>query len=99
MLMERRALTIGENCKTEGSLELWYEPWAGTRAAGLLVKILTAEFDMSDLLNSLEKFENLIKQHDAIVDELEGVPNRVKIATLISRMGTGVVQDPFWREL
>ena len=46
--------------------------------------ILTVEFEMSDFLNNLEKWQNLIKQHDAIVDE-----------TLFGRMGTGVVQDHF----
>ena len=72
-----------------------YEPKAGTRPAGLLIRILTVEFDMSDFLNSLEKWENLIKQHDAMVDALEGVQDRVEIATLISRMGKGVVEDHF----
>ena len=97
MLMEGRALASPENCKTGEGLELWpklveaCEPKAGKRAAGFLVKILTAEFDMSDFLNSLEKCVNVIKQHDAMVDELEGVKDRVKIATLISRMGKGIV--------
>ena len=67
----------------------------GARAAGLLVGILTVEFDMSDFLNSLEAWEYQIKQHEAIVDELEGVQERVEIATLISRTGKGVVQDHF----
>ena len=68
-----------------------YEPKAGTRAAGLLVKILTVEFNMQDFLNSVEKWEYLIKQYDGMVEELEGLQDRVKIATLISRMGRGVV--------
>ena len=54
---------------------------------------------MSDFLNSLENWENLIKPHNAIVDELEGVWVRVKIVTLISRVGKGVVQDHFLWEL
>ena len=37
----------------------------------------------------------MIKQHDAIVDELEGAQDRVKIAPLISRVGKGVVHDHF----
>ena len=72
-----------------------YEPKAGTRAAGRLVRILAVEFDMSDFQDNVEKWEQLIKHHDAIVDELEGVQERVKIATLIRRMGKGVVQDHF----
>ena len=100
MLIEGRALTIAENCNTEKGLEVWRklvdacEPKAGTRAAGLLVKILTVEFDLSDLLNSLEKWDNMIRHH-ATVDELEGVEGSVKIATLLSRMGKGIVQDHF----
>ena len=83
-----------KTARQQGSLEFWpklvepYEPKAGTPAQGLLVNILTAEFDMSDLLQ-------LIKQHDAIVDDLEVVQGRVTIATLTSRMGNGVVQDHF----
>ena len=63
MLVEGRALSIAENCKTGEGLELWrklvstYEPKAGTRAASLLVKILTVDFDMTDFLNSVEKWE------------------------------------------
>ena len=58
-----------------------HEPKACTRAAGLLVKIPTAEFDVRDLLNRLEKWEHMIKQDAAIVEELE------------SRAGTGHVKD------
>ena len=72
-----------------------YEPKAGTRVAGRLVRIFSVEFDMSDFLNSLEKSEKLMKHHDAIVHELEAVQERVKMATLIRRMGKGVVQDHF----
>ena len=84
MLMDGRALASAENCKTGEGLELWcklvdaHELKAGTRAAGLLVKILTVDVDMSDFLNTLEKRENFIKQHDAIVDELEDVQERVE---------------------
>ena len=52
---------------------------AGTRAAGPVVRILTVEFDMSDLLNSLEKWENLFKQHDATVNELRECKNERKL--------------------
>ena len=54
MLMEGRALAIAENCKTGEGVQLWrklaeaYEAQACTRAAGLLVKILTVEFDMTE---------------------------------------------------
>ena len=98
MLMDGRALTIAENCKSGEGLELRrklveaYKPKAGSRAA-LLVRILTLEFDVSDFLNRLEKWEKLINQHDANVDELDGVQERLKIETLISRVGKGVVQD------
>ena len=61
---------------------------------------------MSDFLSSLEKWENLIKQHDTMVGELDGVHERVKIATLISRMGKGSVgvatctrYEDLWRDL
>ena len=69
MLMDGRVLMI-ENCKTGEGLELWRklaeanELKAGTRAAGHLVKVLNVEFGMGDFLNSLEKWENLINQHD-----------------------------------
>ena len=54
MLMEGRALAIAENCKTGEGVQLWrklaeaYEAQACTRAADLLVKILTVEFDMTE---------------------------------------------------
>ena len=88
-----KAWSCGENSWKRTSQK------AGTRAAGLLVRILTVEFDMSDFLNSLEKWDNLVKQHDAMVDALEGVQDRVKIATLISRMRKGVVEDHFLVEV
>ena len=101
MLVEGRALSIAENCPHGHGLELWrklvlaYEPKAATRAAGLLVKILTVDFDMSDFLSRLEKWEYVIKQYDHMVDDPEALQDRVKIATVISRMGKGVVQDHF----
>ena len=101
MLVEGRAMSMAENCKCGEGFELWrkltetYEPKAGTRAAGLLVRILTVDFDMQDFLSSLEKWEYLIKQYDHMVGGIDDLQDRVKIATLVSRMGKGVVQDHF----
>ena len=63
----------------------------GFTSCSLLVKVLTVPFDMSDFLIILEKWENLIKQHDAIVDELESVQERNKIASLSIRLVKGFV--------
>ena len=91
MCTEGRALAIARNCETGEGLELWAKNSGGSRArcgyvsGCLLAKTLIADFDMSDFLGSLEKKENLIKQHDAVTDESEGVQDRVNSATLISR--------------
>ena len=88
MLMEGRALTHFRELQDRRgprivaqSLGEPTKPKAGTRAAGLLVKIPTAEFDVREFLNRLEKWEHMIKQDAAIVEELE------------SRAGTGHVKD------
>ena len=70
---------IAENCKSGVGSESGRklvdarEPKMGTRTARLLVRILTVSFDISDFLNSFEKWEYLVKQHDAIVYEMESV--------------------------
>eukprot|EP00971_Amphidinium_carterae_P213707 4241069-Amphidinium_carterae.1 len=53
--------------------ELWrrlvaeYEPRTGSRSASLLVQILSYPLEGTDLTESMEKWEQLIKRHDETV--------------------------------
>ena len=80
-------LQSGEGLGVVKKLVEAYDPEGGYASCRTSGQRLDVEFDMTDILNSLGKWENLIKQHDAIVDELEGVQERVNIATLMRRMG------------
>ena len=71
-----------------------YEPKIGSRAKGLLVHILMCKVNMSDFLSSFEKWETLIRQYDgSVATEMEKIQSSVKMATEISRIGKGALQD------
>ena len=58
------------------------------------MQILMYDFDMSDLLASLERWETLVRQYDgAVASPAERVQDSVKTATVISRIAKGPLQD------
>ena len=100
MLVDGRSQSMVTNCPVGLGFELWrrlvlaYEPKIGSRAQGLLVQILMYEFNMSDFLSSLEKWETFIRQYDgAVAGAEEKIQGSVKMATVISRIGKGPLQD------
>ena len=98
MLVQGRALSIAENCPENEGMELWrrltlaYEPKATTRSAALLLKILNWSFE-GDLLSSVEKWEILIKQYNGMIEATDNIPDKILIATVVSRIGHGKIQD------
>ena len=100
MLVEGRAQSMVTNCPVGCGYELWrrlvqaYEPKVASRSQGILVQILMYDFDMSDFLASLERWETLLRQYDgAVASAAERVQDSVKTATVISRIAKGPLHD------
>ena len=48
-------------------------------------------------MEALDKWESIIREYDAMVEPEEAIQDIVKIATVVSRMGPGLVQDHLTR--
>ena len=100
MLIEGKAQSKVGLVPAGAGYELWrrlcleYEPkHMGTRSAGLLVQVLTYQFDSADILASIESWEQLILQYDNSVDSLDALQGPVKVATMLSRLPKGNLQE------
>ena len=86
------------HCKTE---RVWHHGRccpARIQTRRTEVRILTSEFS-GNLMEALDKWESIIREYDAMVEPEEAIQDIVKIATVVSRMGPGRVQDHLRRNM